>query len=89
MRWGTRHGIARAALGLAARSGEVQANIVMNPEVREPVPARYEDLRARGRLVQGRLGLLTSITRSAGPCCVDAAGVAMNPEALPGRSGGR
>jgi cytochrome P450 len=84
VRWGTRHGIARAALGLAARRGEVQANIVMNPEVRKnPYPA-YEDLRRRGRLVQGRLGLLTvdhevcrAVLRS------DASGVAMNPEALP------
>jgi cytochrome P450 len=84
VRWGTRHGIARAALTVAARSGEVQANIVMNPEVRRnPYPA-YEDLRARGRVVRGRLGLLTvdhevcrTVLGSA------AAGVAMNPEALP------
>src|SRR4051794_7712006 len=84
VRWGTRHGMARAVLTVAARRGEVQANIVMNPEVRKnPYPA-YEDLRRRGRLVQGRLGLLSvdhevcrAVLRS------DAAGVAMNPEALP------
>jgi cytochrome P450 len=84
VRWGTRHGIARAALAMAARQGEVQANIVMNPEVRRnPYPV-YDDLRARGRIVQGRLGLLSAdhevcrtVLRS------DAFGVAMNPEALP------
>ena len=84
VRWGTRHGIARAALTVAARRGEVQANIIMNPEVRRnPYPA-YEDLRRRGRLVRGRLGLLTvdhevcrTVLRS------EAGGVAMNPEALP------
>jgi cytochrome P450 len=84
VRWGTRHGIARAALTVAARGGEVQANIVMNPEVRRnPYPA-YEDLRARGRLVTGRLGLLTADHEVCRTVLGSAsAGVAMNPEALP------
>jgi cytochrome P450 len=84
VRWGTRHGIARAFLSLGARQGEIQANIIMSPEVRRnPYPA-YDDLRSRGRLVQGRLGLLSAdhevcraVLRS------DAFGVAMNPDGLP------
>jgi cytochrome P450 len=84
VRWGTRHGIARAALSLGARRGEVQANIIMNPEVRKnPYPA-YEDLRARGRIVRGRLGLLSvdhEVCRTV--LGSPAFGVAMNPAALP------
>jgi cytochrome P450 len=84
VRWGTRHGIARAALSIGARRGEVQANIIMSPAVRrDPYPA-YDDLRARGRVVRGRLALLSAdheacrtVLRS------DAFGVAMNPAFLP------
>lgn len=84
VRWGTRHGMARAALGLAARRGEVQANIIMNPAVRrDPYPA-YDDLRGRGRVVRGRLALLSAdheVCRTA--LGSPAFGVATNPDVLP------
>jgi cytochrome P450 len=84
VRWGTRHGIARAFLVTGVRKGELQSSIIMDPEARRnPYPV-YAEMRSRGRLVTGRLGLLSvdheicsTVLRS------DAFGVAANPEALP------
>jgi cytochrome P450 len=84
VRWGTRHGIARALVATGIRRGELQSSLIMDPEARKnPYPV-YDKIRQRGRLVDGRLGLLSAdhevcrtVLRS------DAFGVAANPDALP------
>src|SRR3712207_1765204 len=84
VRWAVRHGIARALLTRAARRGDLQGMIVMDPRVRANPYEVYDAVRERGRLVRGQIALLTAdyevcrtVLRS------EAFGTAMSPEGLP------
>lgn len=59
-RWALQHGVARVVVTRAARHGDLQAQLVLDPAVRaDPYP--FQDrLRAQGPLVQGRLSLLSA-----------------------------
>src|SRR4051794_41943075 len=51
VRWGLRHGVPRVVMARRARAGDLGARIMFDAGVRaEPFPY-YEQLRARGRLV--------------------------------------
>ncbi len=59
VRWGAQHGIVGLAIRRAARQGDLQAKFVVDPEHRaDPYPL-YEQVRARGPLVPGKLGHIT------------------------------
>ncbi|MCW2681706.1 MAG: cypA [Frankiales bacterium] len=59
VRWGVQHGVVGLAIRRAARHGDLQARFVIDPQHRaDPYPL-YEQVRARGSLVPGRLGHLT------------------------------
>lgn len=51
LRWGLRHGVMRGYLLKGARSGDVGARLMIDPELRDDPYPSYEQLRARGRLV--------------------------------------
>jgi cytochrome P450 len=53
------HGVVRALVGVGARRGDPQARLVADPAVRaDPVPF-FDELRARGPLIECRTGYLT------------------------------
>ncbi len=59
-RWGLRHGVVRAGSARAARSGDLHSTFMTRSDYRaDPFPF-YEQVRARGTLVPGRLGLVTA-----------------------------
>ncbi len=59
-RWGTQHGLVRGMLARAAREGDPQARLIVDPAVRDdPYPVQ-EEVRARGPLVRGRLTWVTA-----------------------------
>lgn len=59
VRWGVQHGVVGLAIRRAARAGDLQAMSVVDPQHRaDPYPL-YEQVRARGPLVRGRLGHIT------------------------------
>jgi hypothetical protein len=51
LRWGLRHGLMRRVLHRRARAGDVGARLLLDPADSADPYARYEDIRARGRLV--------------------------------------
>jgi len=55
VRWTLQHGIARAFLARAARAGDPQALLIVDPAVRDDPHALHDEVRARGPLVRGRL----------------------------------
>ncbi len=58
-RWALQHGVVGVAVRRAARTGDLQATSVVDLDHRaDPYPL-YERVRARGRLVPGRLGHVT------------------------------
>lgn len=60
VRWGLQHGLVRGLLARAAREGDPQARLIVDPAVRDhPYPVQ-EEVRARGPLVRGRLTLVTA-----------------------------
>ena len=60
VRWGLQHGLVRGLLGRAAKQGDPQARLIVDPAVREdPYPVQ-EEVRARGPLVRGRLTWVTA-----------------------------
>ena len=60
VRWGLQHGLVRGLLARAARDGDPQARLIVDPAVREdPYPVQ-EQVRARGPLVRGRLTWVTA-----------------------------
>ena len=71
VRWGLRHGVPRAVMARRARAGDLGARIMFDTAVRaEPFPF-YEQLRARGRLVDAGVtrcsvdhGLCSAVLRS-------------------------
>ena len=60
VRWTLEHGLARAVTSRAARRGDPQAQLIMDPAVREDPYATLDRLRAGGPVVQGRLSLLSA-----------------------------
>jgi len=60
VRWGLQHGLVRGLLARAARDGDPQARLIVDPAVRDdPYPVQ-EQVRARGPLVRGRLTWVTA-----------------------------
>ena len=60
VRWGLQHGLVRGLLARAAREGDPQARLIVDPAVRDdPYPVQ-EEVRARGPLVRGRLTWVTA-----------------------------
>ena len=60
VRWGLQHGLVRGLLARAAREGDPQARLIVDPAVRDdPYPVQ-EQVRARGPLVRGRLTWVTA-----------------------------
>ena len=84
VRWVSLHGIARIVIARAHRRGDLHARILTDPAARaDPFPT-YDEIRARGPLVPGRLMMqavshpaVTAILRS------DAFAVGFDPEAMP------
>ncbi|OSC29292.1 cytochrome [Mycobacterium vulneris] len=60
LHWFAMHGFIRGAAALGARRGEVQARLIADPAVAaDPIPY-YDEVRARGKLVKGRVAYLTA-----------------------------
>ena len=57
--WAVRHGLPRAAVLSARRRGDLQATILTDPSARADPYPYYEEVRARGRLVRGRISTIT------------------------------
>ena len=60
VRWGVRHGLPAAYLRRSARRGDPIGRLLRDPAVRDDPYAVHEELRARGPLVPGSLGLVTT-----------------------------
>ncbi|MGI9125834.1 MAG: cytochrome P450 [Mycobacterium sp.] len=59
LHWLALHGLVRVAAGWSARRGDPQGRLLTDPALRaDPLPF-YEELRARGPLVQARMSYLT------------------------------
>jgi cytochrome P450 len=59
VRWGFQHGIVGLAVRRAARGGDLQAVSIVDPAHRANPYPLYEQVRARGPLVPGKLGHVT------------------------------
>jgi cytochrome P450 len=60
LHWLAMHGFIRGVAAIGVRRGDVQARLIADPTVAaDPVPF-YEELRARGPLVKGRVNYLTT-----------------------------
>lgn len=60
VRWGLHHGLVRVALRRAHRAGDLHARSVLEPAARaDPYPL-YDQVRARGPLVRGRIAHMTA-----------------------------
>ena len=59
-RWGVRHGLAGAFLNRSARRGDPIGRLLRDPAVRDEPYGVHEELRARGPLTPGSLGLVTT-----------------------------
>ncbi|SHN47451.1 cytochrome P450 [Cryptosporangium aurantiacum] len=84
IRWIGRHGVARVVIGRAHRKGDLHARILSDPAARADPYATYDEIRARGPLVPGRLMMqavsheaVTSVLRS------DAFAVGFDPDEMP------
>lgn len=60
VRWGVRHGLPALFLCRGERRGDAAGRLLRDPAVRDEPFGLYEELRARGPLVPGSLGLLTA-----------------------------
>jgi cytochrome P450 len=59
LHWLAMHGFVRGVAAIGARRGDLQARLIADPAVAaDPVPF-YDELRARGPLVKGRINYLT------------------------------
>jgi cytochrome P450 len=54
------HGFIRGAAALGARGGDVQARLIADPAVAADPVHYYDEVRARGKLVKGRVAYLTA-----------------------------
>ena len=59
VRWGLRHGVPRAVMARRARAGDLGARIMFDTAVRAEPFAYYEQLRARGRLMDAGVARCT------------------------------
>ena len=55
LRWWLSHGLVRVLLSRAARNGDLQARLIIDPAVRDDPGPTQERVRERGPLVRGRL----------------------------------
>ena len=60
VRWAVRHGLPAVYLQRGARSGDPVGRLLRHPAVRDEPYALYEEVRARGPLSRGSLGLVTA-----------------------------
>ncbi len=62
LRWGLAHALPRSAMGMAARRGDLQGQLLGNAVSRDParLSALIGQVRASGRLHQGEFGYLTA-----------------------------
>jgi cytochrome P450 len=60
VRWGVRHALPAAYLRRSARRGDPVGRLLRDPAVRDRPHPVYEELRARGPLTPGSLGLVTT-----------------------------
>ena len=60
VRWALQHGVVRVAANRAARKGDLHARFMREDEFREDPFPFYEQVRARGNLVKGRLLHMTA-----------------------------
>jgi hypothetical protein len=59
LRWGLRHGMPRAVMARRARAGDLGARIMFDTAVRADPFGHYEQLRARGRLIDAGVARCT------------------------------
>jgi len=60
VRWTLQHGLPRALMRGAARAGDPQARLIVDPRTQEDPFALHDEIRARGRVVRGRLTYITA-----------------------------
>jgi cytochrome P450 len=60
LHWFAMHGFIRGAAALGARRGDVQARLIADPAVAADPVHYYDEVRARGKLVKGRVAYLTA-----------------------------
>lgn len=60
LHWFAMHGFIRGAAAFGARRGDVQARLIADPAVAADPVRFYDDVRARGKLVKGRVAYLTA-----------------------------
>ncbi len=71
LHWLAMHGFVRGVAAIGARRGDLQARLIADPTVADdPVPF-YEELRALGPLVKGRVNYLTDRPRASPTSCCD------------------
>ena len=60
VRWAVRHGLPAVFLARGARRGDLVGRLLRDPSVRDQPYGLYEELRARGPLSPGSIGLVTA-----------------------------
>jgi cytochrome P450 len=60
LHWFAMHGFIRGAASLGARRGDVQARLIADPAVAADPVRYYDEVRAGGKLVKGRVAYLTA-----------------------------
>jgi cytochrome P450 len=60
LHWFAMHGFIRGAATLGARRGDVQARLIADPAVAADPVRYYDEVRAQGKLVKGRVAYLTA-----------------------------
>ncbi|WP_297793296.1 cytochrome P450 [Mycobacterium sp.] len=60
LHWFAMHGFIRGAAAFGARRGDVQARLIADPAVAADPVRFYDEVRARGKLVKGRVAYLTA-----------------------------
>ena len=60
LHWFAMHGFIRGAATFGARRGDVQARLIADPAVAADPVRFYDEIRARGKLVKGRVAYLTA-----------------------------
>jgi cytochrome P450 len=60
LHWLALHGFVRGGASIGARRGDLQARLIADPTVKADPVSFYEELRARGPLVQTRIGYITT-----------------------------
>lgn len=60
VRWILQHGLPRALMRRAARAGDPQARLIVDPTTRDNPFVLHDEVRARGPIVRGRLTYITA-----------------------------